>query len=175
MADNSYIAEFIRDNMDYLRRKDLEGMYSLLEFYDRKHLTSIFMEQGINPLKFMENIPKSYASTLPIDTIPFSKKNKKIGAKAFSNCSALEELFIPEGIELIGVMTFYGCDNLRTISLPKSLKVLSRKSFGQCAGVEKITYAGTVEEFYELDARSAFESYNWGAVPVSCSDEEIVL
>jgi hypothetical protein len=175
MADNSYIAEFIRDNMDYLRRKDLEGMYSLLEPYDRKHLTSVFMEQNINPLKFMENIPKSYASTLPIDNIPFSKGNKNIGAKVFSNCSYSEELVIPEGIELIGVMTFYGCDNLRIISLPKSLKVLSRKAFGQCAGVEKIPFAGTAKEFDELDARSAFESYDWGAIPVFCSDGEIVL
>lgn len=175
MADNRYIAEFIRDNMDYLHRKDLEGMYSLLEPYDRKHLTSIFMEQGINPLKFMENIPKSYASTLPIDTIPFSKKNKKIGAKAFSNCDALEDLIIPEGIELIGVMSFYGCLNLKSITLPKSLKVLSRRAFEQCAGVQHITFAGTTEEFEELDARSAFDSFNWGAVPVSCSDEEIVL
>ena len=84
-------------------------------------------------------------------------------------------MVIPEGIELIGVMSFYGCLNLKSITLPKSLKVISRRAFEQCAGVQLITFAGTSEEFNELDARSAFDSFNWGAVPVNCSDEEIVL
>ena len=175
MTPEKYIADFIKDNIDYLHKKDLEGMYDLLEHYDRKYLTKVLMESGIDPLKFVVKIPKSYASTLPIETIKFNKRNKVIGAKAFSNCDALEDLIIPEGIELIGVMSFYGCLNLKSITLPKSLIVLSKRAFEKCDGVQHITFAGTAEEFDDLGARDAFDSFNWGAVPVSCSDEEIVL
>jgi hypothetical protein len=172
MAPEKYIADFIRDNIDYLHKKDLEGMYAQLEHYDRKHLTQVLMESGIDPLKFVVKIPKSYASTLPIETIKFGKRNKVIGAKAFSNCDQLETLIIPEGIELIGVMSFFACSNLNVVHLPKSLKTLSRRAFDGCTQIDEITFDGTMEEFEELNPGDAFPPNVANQITVTCSDGE---
>ena len=175
MVPEKYIADFIRDNIEYLHKKDLEGMYDKLEHYDRKYLTQVLMESGINPLRYVLKIPKSYASTLPIETIGFSKSNKVIGAKAFSNCDMLETLIIPEGIELIGVMSFFACSNLNVVHLPKSLKTLSRRAFDGCTQIDEITFAGTIEEFEELDAWNAFPPNVANQITVTCSDGEASL
>ena len=175
MTVTKEMADFIRSNAEYLSSKDLEGLYDKLEFYERKQLTYAFLSAGIDPLLYMENIPKSYASTLDIPELKFCKRNKKIGAKAFSNCSGMSNLIIPEGMESIGVMAFYGCQDIREISLPKSLKVIHKKAFDGGSGIQQITYAGTQKEFVNLDARLAFNQYDWGAIPVYCSDGETVL
>ena len=172
MVPEKYIADFVKANIDYLHKKDLEGMYALLEYYDRKHLTQLLMDVGIDPLKYVVKIPKGYASTLPIETIKFSKKNKVIGAKAFSNCDLLEELTIPEGIELIGVLSFFACSNLNVVHLPKSLKTLSRRAFEGCTQIDEITFAGTMEEFEELSPGDAFPPNVANQITVRCSDGE---
>lgn len=175
MTPQSYIADFIKDNIEYLRRKDIEGLYNLLEPYDRKYLTDTLINSGIDPLKFCEKIPKSYASTLPIEEIKFGKKNKVIGSKAFSNCDWLETLIIPEGIELIGVMSFFACSNLTVVHFPKSLKTISKRAFERCDAIEELIYAGTIDEWERLDAQIGFDSYSVGAIPVKCSDGETRL
>lgn len=175
MTPEKYIADFIRDNIDYLHKKDLEGMYDQLEHYDRKYLTEVLMESGIDPLKFIVKIPKSYASTLPIETIEFNKRNKFIGAKAFSNCDRLETLIIPEGIELIGVMSFFACSNLNVVHLPKSLKTLSRRAFDGCNQIDEIIFAGTVEEFEDLSPWGVFPSNVANQITVICSDGDASL
>lgn len=175
MTVTKEIADFIRSNVEYLNNKDLEGLYDKLEFYERKQLTYAFLSAGIDPLLYMENIPKSYASTLDMQEVKFHKRNRKIGAKAFSNCSGMWNLIIPEGIESIGVMSFYGCQDIREVSLPKSLKAIHKRAFDGCSGIAQITYAGTQEEFDNLTPRLAFNQYDWGAIPVYCSDGETVL
>lgn len=175
MTVTKEIADFIRSNVEYLNNKDLEGLYDKLEFYERKQLTYAFLSAGIDPLLYMENIPKSYASTLDMSGMKFHSRNRRIGAKAFSNCSGIETLVIPEGMETIGVMAFYGCHDIREISLPKSLKVIHKKAFDECPGIAQITYAGTQEEFDNLTPMLAFSQYDWGAIPVICSDGETVL
>lgn len=175
MVPETYIAEFIKNNIEYLQRKDLEGMYEKLEHYDRKYLTQVLIDSGIDPLKYVVKVPKSYASTLPITTIKFSKKNKAIGAKAFSNCDELETLIIPEGIELIGVMSFFACSNLNVVRLPKSLKTLSRRAFDGCTQIDEITFAGTIEEFEDLSPWDAFPPNVANQITVTCSDGEASL
>ena len=56
-----------------------------------------------------------------------------VAEEAFSNCTKLSEVSIPEGIEAIEESAFSGCEELSTLQLPQSLKVIEEESFEGCA------------------------------------------
>ena len=67
-------------------------------------------------------------------TIPSSVK--EICAGAFSNCTALETVIIPEGVEIIGDYAFGECINL-TVTVPATVTSIGTGAF---EGVKSVTY-----------------------------------
>ena len=70
---------------------------------------------------------------------------------AFLECVSLEEVVIPEGIEVIGELnigtmyqtignsdTFSGCVSLKKITLPSTVKYIGNNAFGGCTSLEEI-------------------------------------
>ncbi|MBR5570214.1 MAG: leucine-rich repeat protein [Oscillospiraceae bacterium] len=59
---------------------------------------------------------------------------EKIGAYAFANLTALEEIILPSTMEFIEYGAFYGCTSLKkvTFSGENNLKVISRSAFEMC-------------------------------------------
>lgn len=67
---------------------------------------------------------------------------KKIGDKAFYNCSNLRFTIIStsalgSSLESIGASAFEGCYSLTTMKFPKSLKTIERNAFANCAVLER--------------------------------------
>ena len=92
-----------------------------------------------------------------LKTIKFPQQMKSISASAFVDCTALEELYIPEGIERIELDAFGRCYGLRRVYLPQTLRVIERGVFWECKGLEEITIPAGVEEigdyaFYHCDS-----------------------
>ena len=56
--------------------------------------------------------------------IVLSPALKKIPRGAFSYCSSIEKIDIPEGVEVIGEMAFASCDELRTVKIPSTVTTL---------------------------------------------------
>ena len=75
------------------------------------------------------------AVTIPSEVTIDGKTLKvvTVAEEAFSNCTKLSEVSIPEGIEAIEKGAFSGCEELLTLQLPQSLKVIEEKSFEGCA------------------------------------------
>ena len=63
---------------------------------------------------------------------------KKIDDNAFSYCSNLRELYLPEGTKFIYENAFAEAYALKTIVLPSTLKTVSRNAFYECRSVENI-------------------------------------
>ena len=61
-----------------------------------------------------------------------------IGDSAFSNCSGLTEITIPNGITMISSRTFDGCSGLTRIDIPKSVTGFDYASFRGCSSLTKI-------------------------------------
>lgn len=57
---------------------------------------------------------------------------EKIPAGAFSECTSLESVVIPEGIESVGEGAFYQCESLTSVALPESLKEIYSGGFECC-------------------------------------------
>ena len=57
---------------------------------------------------------------------------------AFAECQALEELILPDRIEILGNRAFYRCISLKDITLPDTLKRIGDETFYQC-GFSELT------------------------------------
>ena len=72
----------------------------------------------------------------------------EIGACAFANCRALEEIELPETLEKIGEHAFFGCESLTRVHLGKKVTVIAQNALDNCTGleefvVEELTVEGT--------------------------------
>ena len=73
----------------------------------------------------------SYCSVLTSVTIPNSVTS--IGDHAFYSCSGLTSITIPNSVTNIGDYAFYLCYNLTSITIPNSVKSIGKKAFDEIA------------------------------------------
>ena len=78
--------------------------------------------------------------------ITFDGEVTGIGSSAFSNCSELTSIEIPNSVTSIGVDAFLGCRELHSIAIPKSVTSITQDSWGDyynpfasCPKLESIT------------------------------------
>ena len=67
-----------------------------------------------------------------------------IGDEAFSGCSGLTSLTIPDGVASIGNSAFSGCSGLSSIRIPDSVTSLGSYAFSQCSGLTSVELLGNV-------------------------------
>ena len=71
---------------------------------------------------------------------------RALGDWAFSQCSNLKSIDLPEGLTGIGGYTFYECSSLENLVLPGEITRIGRKAFGNCTGLLEITVPYSVDE-----------------------------
>jgi hypothetical protein len=89
---------------------------------------------------------------LDIVTIPETIGGRtvtEIGEFAFSNCTSLKEITIPDSVTSIDSSVFLGCTNLEKITLPKNLIYISGGLFWDCKNLKEITIPESIEDIYE--------------------------
>lgn len=75
----------------------------------------------------------------------------RIGSSAFSNCTELKEVVIPQ-TEFgtfndrfeIGSNAFYNCSSLKNFTFPRGMVFLNPNSFGQCTALENVHILGSL-------------------------------
>lgn len=73
-----------------------------------------------------------------------------IGDSAFSDCTDLTDIIIPEGVENIGSWSFSGCSNLTSIIIPGSVKYIGDHAFCDCNSLTTITIPNNVKNINDL-------------------------
>lgn len=68
-----------------------------------------------------------------------------IGEYAFYNCSGLAEISISDGVSNIGKHTFSGCSSLKSIELPESVNSIGEYAFDGCSSLTEIIIPDGVE------------------------------
>lgn len=64
----------------------------------------------------------------------------------FQDCTALEEVILPEGITKIGDEAFYGCTALKKIKMPLSANSIGWSAFYNCTSLESVSIPYGVEK-----------------------------
>ena len=72
-----------------------------------------------------------------------------IGSYAFSDCSSLTSIKIPEGVTSIGDGAFSGCDRLRSIEIPSSVTIIGYRVFSDYNSRD-VYYTGTSEQWSNI-------------------------
>ena len=67
-----------------------------------------------------------------------------IAGRAFSGCTKLKSIKIPEGAIRISIYAFYNCSSLTDITIPDSLKEIGWYAFGGCSSLEHIEIPDSV-------------------------------
>ena len=71
-----------------------------------------------------------------------------IGNYAFSNCSGITSVTIPNSVTIINEESFANCYNLKNVELPEKLKQIKQSGFSGCTSLESIAIPATVEFIY---------------------------
>lgn len=79
-------------------------------------------------------------------SVPTDGSIKIIGAGAFGNNSTIQELELPDGVELLDVGCF-SCSSIQKLTLPKSVLIVRGNAFGICANLSEIIVLGKNTEF----------------------------
>ena len=67
-----------------------------------------------------------------------------IGNRAFSSCSGLTSVTIPNSVTSIGKSAFSGCSGLTSVTIPNSVTSISENAFYGCSGLTSVTIPNSV-------------------------------
>lgn len=73
---------------------------------------------------------------------------KKIGDSAFSGCTGLTGVVLPEGLETIGGYAFWGCSSLQGIVIPEAVKEVGAYVFQDCSSLKSAVIKGCIKGIY---------------------------
>ena len=89
----------------------------------------------------------SDCSGLTSVTIPNSVTS--IGERAFASCSGLISVTIPNSVTLIGDYAFYLCRGLTSVTIPNSVTSIADYAFWGCSGLTSVTIPNSVTSIGE--------------------------
>ncbi len=105
---------------------------------------------------------------------------KTIGGCAFADCSSLEEIELPESLEMIEGAAFSGCTSLERIHIPKNVNAINchfmANSFEECTSLKSITL-DEENQTYTMEGNFIYEMKDGKKHIVLCvgGDEDGVL
>ncbi len=88
------------------------------------------------PMKYS---PKLYINGEEVNNVDIPQTVDIIRNYLFLNCQSLSSVIIPKGIKAIGNNAFQGCSILTSISLPSTLTTIGENAFNNCRELASIT------------------------------------
>lgn len=67
-----------------------------------------------------------------------------IGNEAFSSCSTLTSVTIPNSVTIIGNKAFSGCSGLTSVTIPNSVITIGTHTFNGCSGLTSVTISNSM-------------------------------
>ena len=117
-------------------------------FFNDDDLVSHSYNNGRGVLKFRNSVTSieddafSDCSRLKSITIPDSVTSIEYGA--FAGCSGLKSITIPNSVTSIGWYAFAGCSRLKSITIPNSVASIGKYAFNRCSSLTSITIPESV-------------------------------
>lgn len=72
------------------------------------------------------------------------KNVTSIGGYAFSNCTNISNVTIPDGVTKIDYYAFNGCTGLKNVGIPTTVTSISDGTFYGCTNLERISFSDNI-------------------------------
>lgn len=113
--------------------------YNYLDLTKIHTVTELLYTLGINPLIYLDYIPKYFLAWTGIESIDIPDHIRRIEDSAFYSCKSLTSVIIPYGVPSIDHYTFYNCKSLTNIIIPNSVTSIGEFAFSRCGVLTNIT------------------------------------
>ena len=92
-----------------------------------------------------ENIGGTLKGVTTVEKVIVEYGAKKIGERAFAECTSLKSVSLPGSLKTIGNNAFEGCTSLTEVTIPDRLDSLGEEAFKNCSSLEKLTVGKSVK------------------------------
>ena len=79
-----------------------------------------------------------------------NNETKVIGGGAFSYCTSLTSITIPDSVTYMGDAAFEGCTSLTSITIPDSVTYIGDRAFIDCTSLKTVYYAGSEQDWEKI-------------------------
>ena len=111
-----------------------------VEYYPSVLLESFsFLENSDGTVTISSFDEKNYEGSLVVPKTYNGKPVTSIGDSAFSECTGLTSVEIPDSVTYIGGWAFFGCVLLNTVELPNGIKSIKVHTFHGCTKLTNLT------------------------------------
>lgn len=119
----------------------------------------------------------SSASTITIpETVTYNGNTYNvigIGKDAFSGCTYLTSVTIPNSIITIGSYAFYNCSSLTAVTIPNSVVTIGSSAFSNCSSLNKTNYIGDLSSWCKIKFSSIIANPIYYSHNLYINDQEI--
>ena len=89
-------------------------------------------------LLYLDNWLIGYKGNKPTGELNIAERTKGIAAVAFSGCSDLTSVTIPNSVTSIGNSAFSSCSGLTSVTIPNSVETIGNSAFSGCTGLTSV-------------------------------------
>ena len=115
-----------------------------------KDIAAVYFDSAVQ-LRSIGNSAFSSCTGLKSVELPDSVTQIEFGA--FQDCAALETLSLGSGVTAIGAQSFCSCESLTTVELPESTRSIGKYAFGDCGSLRRVLIPSGVSDI----SASAFD------------------
>ena len=97
-----------------------------------------------NGILYLNSWCLGYKGNEPTGELTINEGTRGIAGYAFSNCTGLTSVTIPNSVTSIGMNAFYGCSGLTSATIGNSVTSIGSYAFSNCIGLTSVTIPNSV-------------------------------
>lgn len=112
---------------------------------------------------------RAFSQCTSIISIVIPDSVTEIGSQAFYECSNLQSVKLPANLTQINTYLFFGCSALKSVTVPATVTEIGEKAFADCPDLQTVNYGGSSAQWALITKPSAWK-HNSNAFTVKCAD-----
>ena len=120
----------------------------------KKYKGKVIIPETINILDRLLKVTKidfeAFSDCTELTSVVMPNTIKCIESGAFSGCTELTSIIIPNSVTTIGSSAFCGCGGLTSVTIPNSVTTIGDHAFWGCSGLASVTIPNSVTTIGEF-------------------------